>query len=71
MFNIFSLVSEVIAVLLANAGAIETLIAAKNWVGLTEELVTLAEQIVGTFQAKHDALAAKGVPFTTGANKQP
>ena len=59
--NIFNLISEVIAVLLANVSTIEGLIQSKNWVGLTEEIVTLAEQIVSSFSAKAEAVAVAGV----------
>lgn len=68
--NIFSLISEIVAVLIANLGAIESLIASKNWVGLTEELITLVEQIVGSFQAKVEALDKAGVTLPATVAKK-
>ena len=59
--NVFNLISEIIAVVLANVGTIEGLIQSKNWVGLTEELVTLANEIVSSFSAKAEAVAVAGV----------
>ena len=61
LVNIFNLISEIIAVVLANVGTIEGLIQSKNWVGLTEELVTLANEIVASFSTKAAAVAQAGV----------
>lgn len=50
--NIFGIITTIVSLILADAATIEALIAAKNWSGLTENLLQLVEEAVASFSTK-------------------